>query len=80
MTQMNKISKSKLTLLLMALLFAGFSMADEVKYSDSWGKHGFELTNQKSNGVEINYSINSFTIDQRQINGELIDRIEREIV
>lgn len=76
MTKMNKISKSKLTLLLMALLFAGFSMADEVKYSDSWGKHGFELTNQKANGVEINYSIKSFTIDQRQINGESMQAIE----
>jgi hypothetical protein len=76
MTRIYQISKSKLTLLFVAILFAGITLADEIKYSDSWGKQGFELKNQKASGVEINYSINSFTLSNSQINGETMDVIE----
>ena len=76
MTRIYQISKSKLTLLFLAILFAGITLADEIKYSDSWGKPGFELTNQKANGIEINYSINSFTLSSIQINGESMQVVE----
>jgi len=76
MTRINKISKSKLMLLFVAILFAGITLADEFKYTDSWGKQGFELKNQKTSGVEINYSINFFTLSNSQINGESMQVIE----
>ena len=33
-------------------------------YSDSWGKQGFNITASKSNGLEVVYSLNSFTVEQ----------------
>jgi hypothetical protein len=52
-----------------------FSYADDFKYSDSWGKQGFSLTTQKTSGVEVNYSIQSFTLSKDMINGEAMDVI-----
>ncbi len=76
MTQMNKLFKMNLTLLFLAMLFAGVSLADEIKYSDSWGKQGFELKSQKANGIELNYSIKSFTLSNSEINGKSMQVVE----
>lgn len=76
MTRMKNISKSMFTLLLLVTLFTAFTFADEVNYSDSWGKHGFELKNQKANGVEIDYSIESFSISNNLINNMSMQVIE----
>jgi len=60
----------------LSLFFANGLFADEVKYTDSWGKAGYSVTNQKSSDVEINYSINSFNFADIDINGEMMDLIQ----
>ncbi|MBC8487264.1 MAG: T9SS type A sorting domain-containing protein [Bacteroidetes bacterium] len=76
---MRSFKKSlKITMLLFAwtIFVAGNTYADEIKYTDSWEKQGYTLTNQKSSEVEITYSINSFTLTSSLINGETMDVIE----
>ncbi|MCD4698581.1 MAG: hypothetical protein K8S16_20320, partial [Bacteroidales bacterium] len=70
-----KQSIKTLLLLTMAGLFLSAAYAQEYKYSDSWGKQGFQLTQQKSTSVEVIYSINSFTLSKNQINNEEMDEI-----
>ncbi len=76
MTNFKQIFKTKLILSLFSFMLIGVLFADEVKYNDSWGKQGFQLTNQKTSGVEVIYSINSFSFTNNQINGESMDGIE----
>jgi hypothetical protein len=59
----------------LALFLVSGSFADEVKYTDSWGKAGYTVTTQKSSDVEINYSINSFQFLKENVNGEMLDII-----
>ncbi|MEZ5198798.1 MAG: C25 family peptidase propeptide domain-containing protein [Bacteroidales bacterium] len=46
----------------------------KLKYSDNWEHKGFDLKSQKSNGVNIIYSIQSFTLSE-EIDGEMMDVI-----
>ncbi len=68
-------NETRWLILVMAFLFSGNIIADEYKYSDSWGKQGFTLTDQKSSSAEVNYSISSFNLNKDLINGELMDVI-----
>jgi hypothetical protein len=43
--------------------------AGEIKYPDSWGNQGFTLIQSRSQGVTVNFSINSFDMGIRQVNG-----------
>lgn len=72
MLQQNGIS---LMMAILALFFSGITLADDFKYSDSWGKQGFSLTNQKTTGVVVNYSIKDFSMNKDLINGESMDVI-----
>ena len=78
MTMKNSIKNLKLLVLLFVTVsfFTATVKADEVKYDDSWGKQGFSVTSQKSSGLEIIYSINSFSLENTQINGEAMTKIE----
>ena len=75
MKQFTRLNKISLVFLLTTFLFTS-AYTQEVKYSDSWGKQGFQLTSQKSSGVEINYSITSFSFSQSEVNGKSMDLIE----
>jgi len=44
--------------------------AQDFKYTDSWGKEGFLLEEQNNQSVEINFSINNFSLISQQINGK----------
>jgi hypothetical protein len=51
-------------LMLLTVMLVSWSVqAQYFQYEDSWGKQGFQLTEQKSNGVEVTYSINSFSVN-----------------
>ncbi|MCD4683828.1 MAG: hypothetical protein K8R86_11145, partial [Bacteroidales bacterium] len=76
MTNFKQIFRTKLILTLFSFMLIGVLIADEIQYSDSWGNQGFELTQQKTSGVEVTYSIHSFTFSSNQINGKLMDVIE----
>jgi hypothetical protein len=68
-------NETRLMLLALAFFIAGITYADDFKYTDSWGKQGFALTNQKSTSVEVNYSINTFALSKELINGISMDAI-----
>ncbi|MEZ5081885.1 MAG: C25 family cysteine peptidase [Bacteroidales bacterium] len=65
-----------LLLLLVTGVFLSGVYAQKYTYSDSYGKQGFQLTQQKSNSVEVVYSINTFAFSKEQINNEELDVIE----
>ncbi len=62
-------------ILFSVVFLSGSLFAQEITYNDSWGSQGFQLTQQKASGVEITYSINSFTLAKNQIKGEMLDEI-----
>ncbi len=43
---------------------------EKIEYSDSWGKHGFELLRSSDSNVEINYSIRNFSFSDLEVNKE----------
>jgi len=73
----NKNYPRILSLIMLVSLFL-FSVvkAGEIKYGDSWGKQGFQLTQQKTSSVEVIYSVNSFYLDKNEINGVLMDEVK----
>ncbi|MCB2221348.1 MAG: T9SS type A sorting domain-containing protein [Bacteroidetes bacterium] len=69
------VTMKALVFLVIVLFSTGSLLAQKFEYNDSWGKQGFQLTQQKASSVEINYSINTFTLAKEQINGEEMDAI-----
>jgi len=66
----------KLTFLVLLLSTASLAFASqEINYEDSWGAAGFSLTQRTNGGVNINFSIDTFTIDDALINGEDLQNI-----
>ncbi|MBC8485964.1 MAG: T9SS type A sorting domain-containing protein [Bacteroidetes bacterium] len=64
-----------LNLLLLGLLFSFGIIAEEINYTDSWGKAGFTVESQNVSKVRINFSINSFGIINSLINGEAMQEL-----
>jgi len=63
---------------LVVLALALTAMAIEpavINFNDSWGDQGFSVTQNRSTGVTVNYSINTFTFDNSQINGETLTTV-----
>ncbi|MCD4698494.1 MAG: T9SS type A sorting domain-containing protein, partial [Bacteroidales bacterium] len=56
--------------LLISLLFSLGILAEEIKYSNSWGEDGLTIESQNDELIRLNFSIKSFGILTRQINGE----------
>jgi len=54
---------------LIALFFASSLPAQSQKmtFNDSWGKQGVSLTNQSTQGVEINFSLSKYTITDTRV-------------
>lgn len=74
---MKLMSQKIRTLMLLALILISCTLsAQEFTYSDSWGNHGFNLNNQKSSGIEVVYSIQSFALAKETINGKSMDVIQ----
>ena len=44
--------------------------ADNHQYSDSWGKQGLSINQQRSDGLNLNFSIRDFSFENREVNGE----------
>ncbi len=62
--------KQAITLFLATFLLISFSYADEVRYSDSWSSQGFTLTASENSNVRVIHSVNSFSFNPANINGE----------
>lgn len=45
-------------------------IADNIKYTDAWGNQGYNLVQSKQTGVNVIHSINEFSLELMEINGE----------
>ncbi|MFO8128784.1 MAG: C25 family cysteine peptidase [Bacteroidales bacterium] len=68
-----KRMKIYLSTVIAVIIVFGFSAnlnAESIKYRDSWGESGFNLTESRSNGVSVVFSVEEFQLDQMEISGE----------
>lgn len=57
--------------LLIGIAFATFSLqAQKVNYSDNWGKQGLTVSSQKSDALELSYSVQEFSFKSQTIKGD----------
>jgi len=61
----------RLFLFLGIIFLFQFVQAEEISYMDSWGKAGLSLINSSTSGVEANFSITEFKINESIINSNL---------
>ncbi len=66
---------AKLSLLLATTIFISNIYAQDYNYSDSWGKSGIILKGQTRAGVNINYSINKFSLKDFELKGEAMKNV-----
>jgi hypothetical protein len=68
----------KITFLAILSVLSSFAMAQTTKvtYTDNLGHAGFNLDRQSPSGVKITFSVNEFTFDHRNINGENLNVVE----
>jgi len=67
--------KRFLLLIFVALLFTSEGKAQTFTYSDNWDQEGFVLKSQSSDGIELNYSVASFTMNDLEVRGEAMKYI-----
>lgn len=58
------------------ILYSCFALAENHKYSDSWGKAGYTVESQSSLKILINYSVSEFTLTEIETNGKTYQNIE----
>lgn len=52
-----------------------FSYATEYRYSDSWGKQGLSIKGQSNEGINLNFSMQNFAFEDREVNGATMKTI-----
>ena len=55
------------------LIFAAYmqvALGQKITYEDPWGKQGFSLKEQRSDAININYSIHDFYMSDMELKGE----------
>jgi hypothetical protein len=68
---------NKFTILLLTLCFS-FSLSAQkqtFQFDDAWAETGFNVTNMKSSGIEIIYSIQEMTLNDFEVKGETMQSI-----
>ncbi len=57
---------------LILICFTTLATAQVVNYSNCWGPDGITLSRQNSTGVEINFSVNTLTFEDVNVNGTMM--------
>jgi PKD repeat protein len=63
-------------ILTMGIFFTTNLSAENIKYSNSWGKQGYTVESQSSSNIIVNYSIAGFTLTNSKVNGEVFQNLE----
>jgi PKD repeat protein len=58
------------------LFYTTLALAENHKYSDSWGKAGLTIESQNEAKILINYSIREFSLNDIELNGESFQSLE----
>jgi PKD repeat protein len=75
--KIRQMKKNLYTLIFIFLAIQSvFAQKQTISYSDNWSNPGFNLTSQKSSGVEVVYSIKDFSIESMNVKGEIMENIE----
>ncbi len=61
--------------MLIGLFGVASAQTQNFSYNDSWGKQGFTLSDSKSNGVEVVYSIQEFSLENLDVKGETMKNV-----
>lgn len=67
---MKKIPSPKFLILLLFSFFLVCTLnAQQYDYTGNWGPHGMTLTSQRSNGVEVNFSVKKLYLEDVNVDG-----------
>ena len=69
MEKKSTLSTSPIITILLLLLFAFTTNSQVINYQDSWGESGFTLVAENPGGVQLNFSITQFQMDDIDVNG-----------
>lgn len=67
--------KRLLLFIFVAFIYIVQVQAQIITYSDSWDEEGFNLKSQTQQGIELNYSVREFIMDDIDIRGESMKHI-----
>lgn len=59
----------------MAVFLISNVQATNYQYTDSWGKQGLSITQQRAEGLNLTFSIQNFSFENREVNGEIMTGI-----
>ncbi|MFZ0390981.1 MAG: C25 family cysteine peptidase, partial [Calditrichia bacterium] len=71
--------KKYFTMITVLLVLFSLGIAAEptaIQYADSWGEQGLTLTAENTSGVEINFSIQEFFLEDRPVEGEIMKTLQ----
>jgi len=77
------MKKARIILVITLLALTSLAFASEptvITYDDSWGQAGFTLEQSGPTGVEVNFSINEFILDDVVINNENMQNVILPVV
>lgn len=63
-------------LIISLLILLGTTNAQNFSFSDSWEKEGFTLKQMSDNKIDINYSVQSFTLQDVDVKGETMKSVQ----
>lgn len=59
----------------MAVFLISNVQATNYQYTDSWGKQGLSINQQRAEGLNLTFSIQNFSFENREVNGEIMTGI-----
>ncbi len=65
-------SRNILLTVFLSLLLSFSAQSQVVNYQDSWGESGFTLEMENTGGVQINFSITQFEIEEVDVGGTMM--------
>jgi len=65
----------KQVMILVLLVIGSYLAANQIEYPDSWGDQGITVIDQSDSGLELNYSIQSFSMETRPLDTEEVTTI-----
>lgn len=65
----------QVVLVLAFVATTAFSYAGELQYGDSWGKQGLSIKSQSPTGINLNFSMQHFAFENRDVNGVTMQAI-----
>ena len=71
-----KVFKKLFLFTILFILSSSLLNAQVITYSDSWGNAGFTLDSETQSGVDINFSIREFRMNDIDINGMMMKKID----